>query len=272
MAELDPRIVSVGIQIGSELRYYRELAITANGQKFANPNQGECNVTISNLSQEVRDYILTETSPLNANRSRKRLILEAGRESYGTSIVYEGDIFRSDGGTRPDNTISLRCLTGAYNSGNIVTRTAAPQDNLRNIAQGIASDNELSLQFEVPDKLVSNYTHSGSALSQIELLRELSRADVFVDGNILVMKPINTPIAGGAFIVDASVGLQVPRFSEQGIIVSFLFDPRVKLGSEIEVRSETYPAANGRYVIYKLKYNIANREEAFHYTAEARRL
>lgn len=272
MSELDPRIVRLGIQIENQMRFYDNLAITASGQKFANPNQGECNVTISGLEREVRDYILTETSPFNSNRSRKSLVLEVGRESYGTSVVYRGDIFRSMPGARPDHIIQLRCLTGAYNQGQIVTRQAAPQDSLRTIAAGVARDNGLSLQFEVSDKLISNYSHAGSAQAEIELLREISGADVFVDGETLVLKNRNLPIAGGAFVIDRSAGLQVPRFSEQGIIVTFLFDPRIKLGSEIDVRSEAYPTASGRYVIYKLSYNIANRESHFHYTAEARRL
>lgn len=272
MAQIDNRIVKLSVQIGTEIRTYENLAITASGQKFANPNQGECNITIANLARDVRDYILTETSPINSNRSRKSVTLEVGRESYGTSILYQGDIFRSNGGERPDDVISLRCLTGAYNSGNIVSRTTSPETNLKSIAQGIASDNELSLQFEATDKRISNYTFSGSALSEIENLKEISGADVFVDGQILVVKNRGEAVSGSVFLIDSSVGLQVPKFTEQGIQVKFLYDPRVKLGSKIQINSQQYQSTNGQYVIYKLGYNIANRDTPFHYTAEARRL
>ena len=119
---IDNRIVRVGIEFNGTIRFYENLAITVSGTKFANPNQGECNITIANLKKEVRDYILTETSPFNLNRTRKSVIVEVGRESYGTSVLYLGDIFRSSVSQPPDTVLSLKCLTGQFMKGNIVSR------------------------------------------------------------------------------------------------------------------------------------------------------
>ena len=64
----------------------------------------------------------------------------------------------------------------------------------------------------------------------------------------------------------------IPERTEQGVKVTFLYDPQTRLGSEIELESIQYPALDGRYVIYKLNYSITNRDVPFYLTAEARRL
>ncbi len=269
----DNRIVRVGIEVNNEIRFYERLAITVTGTKFANPNQGECNVTIANLSREVRDFILTETSPFNRNRTRKSIIVEVGRESYGTSVLYRGDIFRSSVSQPPDNVLTLRCLTGQFMKGNVISRSGQAVESVRTIAQSIADDNGLSLQFLDNDKNVSNYSYTGSSLGQVKELSDLTGGDVFIDRDNLVVKSSNAPISGTVRRVSNPGGMiGIPERTEQGVKVSFLYDPQTQLGGQIEIVSTQYPALDGRYVIYKLSYNITNRDIPFYLTAEARRL
>ncbi len=55
------------------------------GTKYGNSLQNECVVTIDNLDKQTQDYLLTETSPYNKNRTPKTVTVRAGRESYGNS-------------------------------------------------------------------------------------------------------------------------------------------------------------------------------------------
>ena len=87
MANIDNRLMRVGIEVSGRMRFYDQLAITATGVKFGNPNQGEAQISITNLEGTVRDFILTETSPLNRNQTPKRITLEVGRESTGSEPV-----------------------------------------------------------------------------------------------------------------------------------------------------------------------------------------
>ena len=76
MADIDPRILRVSIEIGGEVRTYGgDSYIAVQGQKFANPDQGECLISIANLDKEVRDAILTEASPFNQNPSQNTICL-----------------------------------------------------------------------------------------------------------------------------------------------------------------------------------------------------
>ncbi|AWB00254.1 hypothetical protein CU052_13530 [Vibrio harveyi] len=272
MAAIDNRIMRVTIIIGDESRSYEKLAITAKGQKFTNANQGKCTITIANLAKEVRDDILTNTSPFTNSKVRSSIILEAGRESYGSTVVYEGDIYRSRPSQGPDNVLTLECLTGQFNKGVMVNRRGQPMDSLKNIAQGVADDNGLTLQFTADDRNISNYSYSGAAAKQVEALQDIAAADVYVDGKVLVVKPINVPASQSVRVLSPDSGMVgVPEFTEQGIKVTFLYDPQTTIGGMLEIRSKQNPATSGNYVIYKLSFNLTNREVPFYYTAEARR-
>lgn len=270
---IDPRLLRVGIEVNGQLRFYDELAITVTGQKFASPNQSECNITIANLSKDVRDFILTETTPFNLNRTRKSVIVEAGRESYGTSVIYRGDIYRSSVSQAPDNVLSLKCLTGQFMKGAISSISGGATESLRLLSERVAAANGLSLRFETMDKQIANYSFTGAALRQINELSLAANSDVYVDGNQLVVKDFDAPLSGSRIRVSKDSGMiGIPQVTEQGVTVSFFYTPAAQLGSEIDLQSAQYPALSGRYVIYRLKFNLTNRDTPFHYTAEARRL
>lgn len=273
MAELDPRIVRVGIEIRGELRFYEGLAISASGEKFANANQNETTVKIANLARDVRDYLLTECSPFNANRTRKKLILEVGRESYGTFVLYTGDITNATGGQAPDIWIELKCLTADFDKGNIIARSSPGMILLSKLSKQVADDLGLALSFEATDKQVSSYAFTGGALRQVDRLASMGNVSAYIDDTRLIVKNRNAPMSGVARLLNIDTGLVgKPEFSEQGVKVKYLIDNVSRLGGELVLESITEPAASGRYEIYKLSFDVASRDNPFYYIAEAKRM
>lgn len=273
MQEIDPRIVRVGIEVNGVLKTYEGLQITATGTKYNNSNQNECEVTIANMDKATRDYILTETSPFNANRKPKKLIVEAGRESYGYSRIFIGDITDSGISQPPDITVKLKALTGNYSKGNIIARNQGASASLRTISQGVANDLGVSLDFQASEKNISNYTFSGGALKQINKLNSSGLVDAYLDDDVLVVKDMNVPMNGRMRILNLDSGMiGIPELTEQGIRVKFLLDNQTTVGSALEITSIIYPTLNGTYVIYKLSFDIANRDDPFYWIAEAKRI
>lgn len=270
---IDPRIVRVGIELDGVVNSYEDLAISASGVKFANPNQGECTVDIANLSRDVRQYLLKEASPFNQNRKRKRIIIEVGRESYGTSVMYTGDIYRAYQGQPTDIITTLKCITGGFQKGEIISRDGRGIEKLSSIARRIASDNSVGLQFLSKDKNISNYSYTGSALGQVDKLAEMSDSDVFIDGDILVVKPRGSAMPGSKIILSMKSGMiGTPERTERGARVKILYDPSITLGTEFELQTDKSPELEGDYVIYKLNYHVTNRDVPFYYIAEARKI
>lgn len=273
MAELDPRIVRVSIEIRGQLQVYEGLAVVASGEKSANANQGEVSIKISNLSRDVRDYLATECSPFNANRTRKKIILEVGRRSYGTFALFAGDITAVAIGQPPDILTEIKALVGDFSKGQLVARQQPGNALLSIIAAQVAADLELALAFEATDRQIASWTFTGGALRQVDTLASVGRVNVFVDNDRLVVKNLSQPLAGAVRVVDADSGMVgKPEFTEHGVRVKFLIDNLTHLGGELIVRSVTVPSANGRYEIYKLAFDVASRDTPFYYVAEAKRL
>ena len=89
---------------------------------------------------------------------------------------------------------------------------------------------------------------------------------------MLVVKDTNSPRGTRIRVVSKSTGMiGIPEFTDFGVKVTMLFDAKIKVGDQIEIISEVYPATNGRYIIYKLDFDLSNRGEAFYYVAECRR-
>lgn len=272
MASIDPRVVKVGIEINGELRVYENLYVTASGTKFANPLQNECEIKIANLSKEVRDYLLTETSPFNTNKTPKRVIIDAGRESTGTFRLYEGDITECIPSQAPDIMLTLKAKTGQFNKGTIVAVSQAPQVPLSRIAKDVADSLSLSLVFEAKDKNISNYSFSGAALKQVEKLSAAGHVNAYIDDKNLVVKDYNEPLQGVSYTLSAETGMVgIPEATEQGIKVKYLLDPKSQLGGQLTVESEANKALSGDYVIFKLSFDISSRDTQFYWIAECKR-
>lgn len=272
MQQLDPRIVRVGIEVDGKLKIYEDLNIVASGTKYANSNQNECTVKITNIARDTRNYILSETSPFNKNRTPKRLIIEAGRESYGASRIFVGDITNASVGQPPDIELSIKALTGNHQKGNIVSRTGASQTSLQNLSQMVATDIGATLDFQAQNKNIANYSFNGPAVKQIEKLSEAGLVDAYLDDGVLVVKDMNVPLSNRSRVLNKSSGMiGLPELTEQGIKVKFLLDNQTTLGGGLRIESDLNPSINGDYTIYKLSFEIANRTEPFYWIAEAKR-
>ena len=270
------------MDIDGELRSYGgvpleagddELSISVQGTKFAWPNQGECTVQVTNLTKEVRDFLLTEGSPFrNQNRNRREIRVEAGRVSTGLSLLYIGGIFRTSVTQPPDQTMTIQCLTKQFEKGQIVTRNFAGNVPLSQIAEQVARDIRASLDFQATDRMIANYSFSGSATKQVAKLQQIMGVTVMVDDQVLVIVDGERSRSRQARILTPDTGLVgIPQPTEQGIKVTMLYDQQTVNGGLIDLRSVRYDTYNGIYKIYKLNYHITNRDTPFYLTAECSR-
>lgn len=270
--QLDPRLLRVGIEIDGQLKLYEGLAITASGTKYANANQNECEVKVTNLDEATRNYLLTETSPFNKNKKRKVLTVEAGRVSTGYSLVFVGDITSAVGAQPPDITMTIKAATTDHAKGKIIASSMPGVAPLRNIAAKTATALGLSLNFQAKPKQISNYSYTGSAAKQVEQLGNLGRVNAYVDDKALIVKDFNKPLENRVRELNLDSGMiGIPEFTEQGIKVKMLFDNQTTLGGALKITSKLNPAANGSYTIFKLGFELANRDTPFYLIAEATR-
>jgi len=273
LQNIDKRIIRVTIDVDGQTKTYSDLGIVVRGQKVANSTENTCEVKISNLTAETRNYLLTETSPFNKDRKRKKIIIEAGRESFGTSKVFSGDIISASPSQPPDIGLTLKAQTGAFFKGKLVANTGKDLQKASEIAKLVAADTETTLDFDADDFMVTNYAYTGGALGQMDKLGDYQRVAAFIDDDVLVVTNAGKARQGRTRVLRADTGMiGIPEVSERGVKVKFLFDTETALGGQLSIESKLNPALNGNYLIYKLAFELATRDTPFYWAAEATRL
>lgn len=271
MAQLDPRVVKLSIDVGDgQIKVYdTQFQISAFGTKYANQLQNEAQIILENIDRDTQDYILTATSPYNLDYKPKYVKLEAGRESYGTSVIYEGNIIICALTQPPDIGIVLKCMTGNYTKGSMVSRIQGGRAQLDVIMQQIAADMGVMLDFQATNKTIPNYQYAGPANGQLSVINSYGGINAFIDNGVLICKDGFIPLKGAFTEVSAETGMiGIPTFTEQGVRVKFLIDKQTRIGGGIRINSKRYPAVNGDYVISKLGFEVTSRDVPFYYVAD----
>lgn len=267
----DPRIVQVGIQIGNDVVYYDGLYITAQGTKFGNQNYATCQVRIENLTREHRDHILTETSLWQAQQSlsQKLLIVNAGRQSYGTFQLFIGNITLAQITQPPDIGIILNAISSFSYSVDTVSVSLPAQTSLKTICETAAKSLGTSLTFQADDKNISNYSFTGSPLQHVGKIAETGNVDACINNNNLIVTNKNVPLIGVSKDVSQQTGMiGVPEINEQGVTVKFLLDSYDLLQGQLNLTSILNPSLNGPYKVYSLSFDISNRDTPFYWIAD----
>lgn len=272
MAAVDPRRIRIGIEVSGRINFYEGMRVKASGTKYANPLQNECQVTIGGLSEEVRDFILSETSPYNANRSPKRLIVEAGRISTGLFRLFVGDIVSAEPNTPPDVEITIKAKTQNAQSGNIVAVSSGALSKLSGISQRVADEMNLGLDFQALDKNIANFSFSGAAIKLVNQLQETGNVRAFIDDESLIVKDYDKAASGRLKILNMNSGLVgIPKQTEKGVDVTYLIDSESVLGGMLRLESKFNKAINGEYVIDQLKFDVQSHDDPFFYIATCTR-
>ena len=270
---LDSRVIEVDIQFkGQTVKTFKNLYISASGAKLSNGIQNEVNIKIANLSREDRDFVLSEISPYNNKRVDKKVILRAGRQSTGIQQIFVGDLIRGSLSQPPDSMLDLKAKTSNFFKQSIVSNSLGPINSLSEIAGVVAADLNLSLRFEAEDKNIKNFAFTGGALNQVDILGEAGGVSAYVDDQVLIVKDYNVLLDGSISVLSKDSGMiGIPTMDIQGITVRYLMDRTSTLGGALRINSEIYPATNGTYNIYKLDFDIANRETPWYWIAQAKR-
>jgi baseplate hub protein gp41 len=270
--ELDPRLVTLSINVNGVTNTFQDLYIKANGTKYSNPLQNECEATIYNLDKQTQDYLLSETSPYNANKTQKTLTLQAGRQSYGLSKIYVGNIVFASPTQPPDIGITFKCLESNFLKGQFSTLTQPGVATLSQVAKQAAAALNVTLLNQATDKNVTNASYSGPTGNLVNHVQSFGGVNCYIDNGVLVVKNANVPLSGTVRVLSATSGMiGIPTMTERGLRVTFLLDNTTVLGGGLQIQSVEYPAINGNYIIYKLGFQIANRETPFYWIAEALR-
>ncbi len=266
----DPRLLTLTLELATGTVEYSGVSIYANGRKYDTSIPADCEVVIYNLTPTQRNNILTQASPLKIGQNPPvNMVLSAGRESYGTFILYQGNVISTDVTQPPDIGVALRAQTLQGAMGLIIGINQSSIATLRSIAQSVADSLGVGLDFQVTnDKQIDNYSFTGAALKQVEKLNQMGGVKAFIDGNTLMVQDAVPNSTQDPILISANTGMVgVPQVTEFGVVVKTMLDPRIKLGNQrpVKIDSLINPAANGIYYVTQINFEVANRDTPFWY-------
>lgn len=271
VTRFDPRILTVELEFeDGSLIYGSPMAITVGGTKSVTSMQNSATITISNLTKEHRDYILSNCNQrLAANFKVRRVRVMAGRESFGSWQVYMGDIVSANVSQPPDVKLTLRCLTNAVDRTQWWAFANTSGVTLDTLVQETAAIMGLSYRIDSrvdKSKVIPHFTFNGPAAAMIIRLSELANVRVYCDDDTIVVTNWDTGLANTIVDVNKDSGMiGIPEFTEYGVKVRTFVDRNIVLGGAIRLRSEMVPVMDGEYVITRIDYEMTTRDQAFYY-------
>ncbi|MHC5541897.1 baseplate hub protein [Singulisphaera rosea] len=273
----DARVIEVDLVLPDQTYTFSgDYAIYAGGTKFGSASMNTCECRIDNLTKELRNTILTLASPLLSppannptptTRVPVVLNLKAGRESTGTFLLFTGNVISCEVTQPPDIGIVLRSLTNNYNMSLILGLQQPATTRLSEIAQVVATQNGLFLDFEATDKQIDNYSFTGSLQNNIEKLNQMGGIQAGVDNGTLWVIDADSARKNTGFLINEASGMVgIPQVTDQGVTVKVMLNNAILIGGSVTIQSTTNPAANGTFKVAKMDYEIASREQPFWYT------
>lgn len=270
---LDKRLLKIEIEIGGEIKSYTDLDISASGSKVSNEIPNGCTIKINNLSKDVRNKILTENNILDKSLTNKKIKVFAGRESRGYSLVFSGDIRQITTSQPPDIALTIVTYTGDAKKLENISRTGGELIKLSILSKQIANGLGLILFFQATDKQIGSYSYVGSRTKEIEKLNQINGIDAYIDDDTLIVKNSSSPLIGSSINISKLTGMiGIPQINERGLNVKILFNENVKIGSQINLTSELNINANGSWLVYKITYDLQNRNQSFYMTLDCTKI
>jgi hypothetical protein len=279
--QFDDRIVKVVFTWGNGQRAIVDSSldptnppfISASGAKFADVTQNECSLQVGNLSRNLRNSLATNLTPADYSQARKSFQLWVGRVSTGLFLRYEGDILSAVPSQPSDIMLVVRSKTLQFFKQDVLAQSYAVSNvAMSQIAGDVAKSMGLNLNFQATDRMISNYSYTGSAAKQVDKLGELGGMDAYVDDATLVCKNKGVTLTNVSHTLSAKSGMigQI-ELTEWGVRVKCLLSPNIILGGTLVLESMQNPSLNGSYTIYKTGFEIATRDTPFYDVIEATR-
>ena len=201
--------------------------------------------------------------------ARNVIAIYAGDET-GLSLAFSGDIISAvpDFNAAPDPVFTISCVTGY-----VATIKAVPpltrqgQVMAGDVLRDLAAEMSLAYAGHGDAVPLRNIALVGGPMEQARAVADAARLELIVDDGEMVVKPVTALRASGDTPVwsDKTGLLGYPGFDNAGIVCRGIYEPRLRLGGPLSIRS-VVPRASGLWRVTSLTHTLqANYPGASHW-------
>lgn len=256
MAKLN-RIYRLTIQtnlLSQAVEIKNPITIDFNVERSIYAGVNSMDIDIYNLAPKTRNLLFQDTYDPKAY---KKIVLEAGYESMGLSVIFIGNIFNAYSYRRGVNIIThIHAMDGGLDTSETTTSTTlnsgSPLSEIINNLMGSFSHLKNGTQN------IDNYTFKRPVVldgNTFKLLKKYTNNNVFVDlEEVNIMKPTDVITGFVPLINDQSGLLGTPQRRNTSLSIDMMFEPRIVIGQIIEVQSSIAPQFDGQYKVIGLNH------------------
>ena len=280
----DNRLMNVQLTIGDQtITYDQEYYMIATGTRYSGSNFGECTIQLDNISKTDRDFIIAKTTLWSLKQTLVEVVVNVGRESYGTFQLFAGTVVSANITQPPDIGLILNCANGAANLGRAGGFSAAPSSTFLAICQQVANHisaanpsappTTLDFQSTQGSKSINNYNFSGPVTNQIEKLSQLANVAVWLDpsSGALKVRDTGVPDKIAPIPINTQTGMVgVPQITDLGLSVRLLMANDITLYAPVVMTSTVNALANGNFFVNKSQFEVASRDTPFYWILDLR--
>lgn len=272
MSEAFKRSFRLKIQIGNILKTYQELNYTDQSLKIdfdiSIPITGTYpngKITVYGLNNRDMETLASGYQPIRGILKQNFVQLEVGYiNSLG--LLYKGSIVE----LTPDfntlgNSITFNLQTGTSNnlSNNNVSTSTSNTVNLKAIANEVAKNNGLSLNYDNDiKKTLDNYSFNGTPFQQIEELKrmfpDLSFFPDAIKDQLNVFKKVTKNVKNPTTLSSETGLVGKPNPTANGLVVTSLLNTNFKGGGFVNLKNEVLTTFDGIYRIFEINHRGSN--------------
>lgn len=240
-----------------------ELAIEATITKVGGKTKDNATIKVYGMNED--DIATLTTLNFKPNEIRKNHVVLRGGYDDDIGIVFAGDITKAWGDYSDINTcFTMECITGYYHSVKLTNHT-----NVKGLFDAATLFKQLAaeagLQFKnngINIKL-SNPILEGAPIEQIQTLAKQLGIHANIDGDLLIIASYGEPLHIGTILLTPESGLiSYPKIDENGVIAEMFFDPSLRYGELIEIKSKA-PKTSGFWKVYSMIHTLQNRGDTW---------
>ncbi len=224
-------------------------------------SMGRCKLRVYGLREDVMNQLTTIGVANTAIKAKNEIVLSAGDEPDGMSEVFRGTIYDAwaDYSGAPDVAFNIDAYAGLVAAVKPVPVTQFKgATEVAIIMSGLAGQMGLELENNGVSGTLSNVYLMGTTLTKV---REVALAVGFnwaIERGILAIWPATGSRSGDIPIVSSETGMVgYPTLSSKGMTVKMMYNPNLRIGGDIEVKS-SITMAEGIWRIYDLTHNLSS--------------
>jgi len=217
----------------------------------------ESSVRIWGLRQSMMNELSTLGQKINV-QGRSSVIVWAGDEN-GMSIAFAGDVNKAwaEYQSAPDVPFVMMANSGLV--ANIQPAPALSYNGTVDVAtimKQLANDMGFKFENNGVSVMLNSPNFPGTKRAQAAAAAKAARINWMIDDSILAIWPADGVRSGDIPMLSPETGMVgYPTYNEMGIAVRCLYNPAIRFGGQVRIKS-SLPQASKTWYVYQLAHNL----------------